>query len=124
MDIDPLCCVSELDGVPQGPETACTEEEACCLGNGDCIMVDPLCCDEMGGVAQGGGTVCTTPEACCLNGGQSKGELTVNIDVDAIFVTLLEAQCRNLSCHRVAVSINEALALEATACIDVCDRQR
>ncbi|MGB2985790.1 MAG: hypothetical protein WBE26_07895, partial [Phycisphaerae bacterium] len=69
VNTDPLKCRME-GGVPQGPDTKCTQEEACCLDDdGSCKELDPLCCRELGGKPQGVGTSCTRPEACCLDNG-------------------------------------------------------
>lgn len=62
-------CVEGLGGAPQDPESNCTEPEACCLANGSCVMVDPLCCDDLGGATQGPATVCTALRACCFGDG-------------------------------------------------------
>jgi len=43
--------------------------EACCLSDGNCIMIDPVSCVGMGGNPQGPGTVCTALEACCMHNG-------------------------------------------------------
>ncbi|MHC5109612.1 MAG: DUF7901 domain-containing protein, partial [Planctomycetota bacterium] len=64
-------------GIPQGPGTTCTQPEACCLPDGTCADVDPLCCDDLGGIPQGPGTFCTQPEACCLPDGSC-------VDVDPL----------------------------------------
>jgi len=56
-------------GIPQESGSMCTEPEGCCLPDGECVNVDPLCCDDMGGIPQGPGTMCTQPEGCCLDDG-------------------------------------------------------
>ena len=63
-----------LGGTPQGPGNACTFPTAWCLGNGSCVMVDPLCCDDLGGVVYlgdvcGGLEGCSVPDPeVCLSG--------------------------------------------------------
>lgn len=48
-DVPPAQCAPQ--GVPQGPGTACSGTTiACCLPDGTCENVDPLCCDDLGGV--------------------------------------------------------------------------
>jgi len=51
----PVDCIS-MGGTPQGG--ICSTEEACCMPNGRCAMLDPLCCDEEGGIASGAGSFC------------------------------------------------------------------
>jgi len=81
VDVDPLCCnelggYTSLTGGPclgdnnqNGYDDACEEEqpEACCLTDGDCVMLLPAECNNLGGNPQGPGSVCTQPEACCLD---------------------------------------------------------
>ena len=69
-DLLPTDCVNQ-GGAPQGPGSACTATEACCMpaGVAACMDLDPLCCVDMGGTPQGAGTVCTTPQACCMPDG-------------------------------------------------------
>ena len=88
-DPAPYSCTEELQkncvspDIPQGPNTECTGLQACCLVDGTCTDVDPICCDEMpppsgGGVPQGGGTVCLDPsefELCCMPDGS---QLTID----------------------------------------------
>jgi hypothetical protein len=57
-------------GVWLGAGTTCQAEEACCLPDGSCIWVDPVCCGQAyGGTPQGPGTVCQAPQACCFPDG-------------------------------------------------------
>ncbi len=60
-----ICC----DGVwHQGD---CQPLQACCLQDGTCTMLDPLCCVDLGGTAQGANSACSPsgPEACCFQDG-------------------------------------------------------
>jgi hypothetical protein len=90
--VDPFCCDTSWDSI-------CAEEavdlcgglcaatvQGCCLPDGTCIEIDPLCCEEAGGTPTGGS--CTTegccfpdntcqdldPECCVLEGGTPQGE--------------------------------------------------
>ncbi|MEK6676634.1 MAG: dockerin type I domain-containing protein [Planctomycetota bacterium] len=67
-NMDPVLCAA-IDRNPQGPGTACTNLDACCLPDGSCLMLDPQCCDDLGGIAQGPFSECTAPQACCLGVG-------------------------------------------------------
>ena len=66
-NIEPDCCVTDLNGLPDGPG-ACIPEQACCLPNGTCDNMDPFCCVRWGGTPQGAGSQCGVTEACCING--------------------------------------------------------
>ena len=46
---DPLCCVNELGGTPQGAGSDCAATIACCLPDGSCQTVSLVCCDDLGG---------------------------------------------------------------------------
>jgi len=66
-------CVVQFGGIYQGDDTACSQPQACCLDQGGCIQVDPLCCDDLGGQPAGAGTSCATfncgNRACCFPDG-------------------------------------------------------
>jgi hypothetical protein len=66
--LDPQCCL-EFGGQPQGANSMCTGEQACCGPNGMCVMYDPLCCEELGGVPQGPDSMCAELQGCCLDDG-------------------------------------------------------
>jgi hypothetical protein len=74
---DATCCVANGD-TPQGAGTVCLgdgdgdgiddgceDPEACCMPNGDCVMMMGADCWAMGGIPQGNGTACTVAQACC-----------------------------------------------------------
>jgi hypothetical protein len=46
-----------MGGVPFGPGSICTQPQACCLPDGGCADLDPLCCRELGGMPIAG-TMC------------------------------------------------------------------
>ena len=56
-------CLGDGDG--DGIDDACEDPEACCMPNGDCVMLMGLDCLAMGGIPQGNGTICTVTQACC-----------------------------------------------------------
>jgi hypothetical protein len=85
MDLRPSQC--QPQGVPQGPGTACSANRiACCLPDGTCVDVDPLCCDELNGTPSPFAAVClgdldgdgvddacevpVVTQACCLPTGR------------------------------------------------------
>jgi|GEM_PF-1833165 len=47
---------------PGGPQPV--PAQACCLMNGDCVLVMPDECGEMGGMSQGDGSTCETVDCC------------------------------------------------------------
>ena len=77
------CCLPPTDGAclvtsmadcdAQGgsflAEGDCTTPQGCCLQDGSCADLDPLCCVESGGDPQGTGTACSESEGCCLPNG-------------------------------------------------------
>lgn len=66
----PSNCVNMHQGTPQGPGTACTALEPCCMTDGSCQNLDPLCCASAGGTPQGAGSACSgLTIACCLPAG-------------------------------------------------------
>jgi len=73
-------CETNLGGVYMGDYTVCTDEEACCLQDGSCIMAEPQCCVEFGGTPQGAGTVCTQEEACCIDDPTGIGMICIMVD--------------------------------------------
>lgn len=78
MDQLPDLCVPQ--GVPQGSGTACSGTTiACCLPDGTCHDLDPICCDDLGGIPSG-------IAAACM------GDLNGN-DVDDACEPVLEACC-------------------------------
>jgi len=87
-----------MGGTPQGPDSMCTVPEACCLPDGRCVDVDPLCCDELGGIAAGPGSMCLgdpdndgADNACscpCLGDMDGDGWLSPS-DVSFLVSTLL-----------------------------------
>lgn len=66
-NIEPDCCITDLNGLPDGPGN-CVPEQACCLPDGSCVELDPFCCQRWGGTPQGAGSICSAPQACCING--------------------------------------------------------
>lgn len=58
--------------------TGSDQPEACCLPDGNCIMLPPGDCIAQGGHPQGAGTVCTTPLACCIS--NAAGTICLMVD--------------------------------------------
>ena len=75
LDCQPICGNGSLDPGEEcddgntvdgdGCSSDCLREEACCLTNDSCQLIDVVSCAAQGGIAQGPGSTCGGTEACC-----------------------------------------------------------
>ncbi len=75
----PRCCLAV--GGTGGSILGCSPAEACCLGDGACTEMDPVCCFGTGGLAVGEDTICELPQACEFGDG-SCADLDVQCCLD------------------------------------------
>jgi hypothetical protein len=73
---NPMCdilaeadCLIRPNGSYQGDGTTCGEPRACCMPDGGCENLDPVCCELAGGTPDSLPTLCGNEEGCCLADG-------------------------------------------------------
>jgi len=104
----PLLGLPGGGGTPQPPGAVCTELRACCLPDGGCVMVDPVCCDEAGGEISEYGPMCLgdndldgRDDGCQLGPGQGAC-CYFNLAVQTC-VEVTETECTTLGGYRFRI---------------------